>query len=53
MGERRVAEWLSAFFASNAVFSVFLLTLLIVYFSSERSVLHFRSAAPDVLSAKL
>ena len=52
MGERRVTEWLSAFFTSNAVFGIFFLTLLIFYFSSERSVLHFRLKAPKFLSAK-
>ena len=34
--------WITAFFQSNAVFSTLLLTLLIVYFGSERSVLHVR-----------
>ena len=41
--DRKVEEaWLSAFFGSNAVFSILLLTLLVVYFGSERSVLHVR-----------
>ena len=34
--------WLTAFFGSNAVFSLLLLTLLVVYFGSEHSVLHVR-----------
>lgn len=35
-------DWLSAFFRSNAVFTLLLLILLVVYFGSERSVLHVR-----------
>lgn len=35
-------DWLAAFFQSNALFSLMLVSLLIIYFASERSVLHVR-----------